>query len=84
MYNLLPGQGLGGSPSSLIAYGLGSFPPSAPLVEEPIAEYRGGGQRGDAWDLDQFETDLLDRKILEEDEELLEIIIMALTSGVLD
>jgi hypothetical protein len=48
------------------------------IVEKP--EYRGGGQRGDAWDLEKFEEDLLIR----EDEELLEIIIMALTSGVID
>lgn len=50
----------------------------AVIVKKP--EYRGGGQRGDAWDLDIFEEDLLIR----EDEELLEIIIMALTSGVID
>jgi hypothetical protein len=49
------------------------------IVEKP-EEYRGGGQRGDAWDLEIFEEDLLIR----EDEELLEIIIMALTSGVID
>ena len=47
---------------------------------EPDLEYRGGGQRGDAWDLEKFEDDYLIR----EDEELLEIIIMALTSGVID
>lgn len=48
------------------------------IVEKP--EYRGGGQRGGAWDREKFEDDLLIR----EDEELLEIIILALTSGVLD
>lgn len=50
------------------------------VIEEPAAEYHGGGMRGDAWDLEKFEDDLLIR----EDEELLEIIIMVLTSGVID
>jgi hypothetical protein len=83
VFNLQPGQGLGTVCCELIAYGLGT--PSELLVEEPIAEYHGGGQRGDVWDL-QDEMMKIQRRELQklEDEELLEIIIMALTSGVLD
>jgi hypothetical protein len=83
VYNLLPGQGLGDSASRLLAYGLG--PAIAPLVEiEEKPEYRGGGQLGGVWDL----QDLLREKGREyykkEDEEMLEILIQVLTSGVLN
>jgi hypothetical protein len=83
VFNLLPGQGLGTTASRLLAYGLG--PAIAPLVEiEEKLEYRGGGQLGDVWDL----RDLLREKgrdyYKEQDDEMLEILIQLVTSGVLN
>lgn len=45
-------------------------------------EYRGGGQRGDAWDITIEDEHL--RRILKEDDELFEMIIEVIMSGVLD
>jgi len=46
-------------------------------------EYHGGGQRGDAWDLivDDRELETL---IMQDDDELMEIILHTILSGVLD
>ena len=80
MFNLQPGQGLGFTGSELIAYGLGSGLEA--LAEQPAPEYHGGGMLGGAWD--ELEYDRIRHRILREDEEMIEIIIQAILSGVLD
>lgn len=80
MYNLQPGQGLGGSASNLLAYGLG---PSIVEFVEQVLEYHGGGQRGDAWDKELLGTWDIQKEI-REDEEVMEIILQLILSGVLD
>lgn len=83
MFNLLPGQGLGTSASRLLAYGLG--PAIAPLVEvEEKLEYRGGGQFGDAWDLREVSRERRLEYYKKQDDEMLEILIQLVTSGVLN
>ena len=46
-------------------------------------EYYGGGQRGDAWDL-KYDDRELEILIRQEDDELMEIILHTILSGVLD
>lgn len=83
MFNLLPGQGLGASASRLLAYGLG--PAIAPLVEvDEKLEYRGGGQLGDAWDLRELSREKWLEYCKKQDDEMMEILIQVLTSGVLN
>jgi len=83
VFNLLPGQGLGTTASRLLAYGLG--PAIAPLVEiEEKLEYRGGGQLGDVWDLRKESKERYLEFCKKQDEEMMEMIIQILTSGVLN
>lgn len=81
MFNLQPGQGLGFTGSELIAYGLGSG--LAPLVEEqPVPEYRGGGQHGDVWDLQDLALERRREFLMKEDEEIFEMILQFILSEV--
>ena len=86
MRNLRPGRGLGRQANGVLGWGLGKKlseeeePPIIPVVE--VAEYQGGGMRGDAWD--QVPMDRIRRDILREDQEMLEIIIESILSGVIN
>lgn len=83
MFNIHPGRGLGGKPGKRLAYGLGHHFGQIPVIEEEaIVEYQGGGLRGDAWD--QIPRDRINRDILREDQEMLEIIIESILSGVIN
>lgn len=73
MFNLYPGQGLGLQAHKELAFGLGAF--EEVPVEEEVQEYYGG-----RYEWDQIYTD----RLITEDEEILQIIIEALTSGVFE
>ena len=66
------------SPLSIAVRGLLAGAGALPTV----LEYHGGGMRGGAWD--ELEYERIRRRILREDEEMLEIIIQAILSGVFD
>jgi hypothetical protein len=66
------------SPLSIAVRGLLAAAGALPTV----LEYHGGGMSGGAWD--ELEYERIRRKILREDEEMLEIIIQAILSGVFD
>jgi hypothetical protein len=83
VFNIHPGRGLGGKPGKRLAYGLyHRFGPAPKPEEEVIVEYHGGGLRGDAWD--PIPRDRIGRDILREDQEMLEIIIESILSGVIN
>ena len=66
------------SPLSIAVRGLLAGVGAVPTV----LEYHGGGMRGGAWD--ELEYDRIRRRILREDEEMLEMILQSIISGVLD
>lgn len=73
MFNLYPGQGLGLQAHKELAFGLGAFE-EVPVPEEEAQQYYGG----------RYEDELYTDRLIDEDEEILEIIIAALTSGVFE
>lgn len=50
----------------------------------PVQEYRGGGQRGDVWDLQDLAEERRREFLIKEDEEIFEMILQFLISGVTD
>lgn len=87
MWHNLPGRGLGKRASSLIAYGLGT-----PFTTVPVEEYvdtnvygGGGKEYVSRFEWDDIIGDIERReRIMEDDEQILQIIITAISSGVLD
>lgn len=88
MYSSLPGRGLGGRASRLIAYGLGTAFTDVVVPAEAYVDtnvYGGGGKAYvPRYDWDDIIGDIDRRhRIMEEDEEVLQIIIEAILSGVI-
>jgi hypothetical protein len=98
LFNLFPGQGLGGWSFEeiiryiiirLIAFGLGFplFPPEPEPVVVDQNLYGGGGKKAyvPRFDWDDIIGDIKRRELIQEDDEqILEIIINALATGVID
>ena len=74
MFNLQPGQGLGTTPSRLLAFGLGGV--TVVIIPIVYRDIKGGGGLA-AGDLD------LREHILRDDDEIIGFIIQITTSGIL-
>ena len=77
MFNIQPGQGLGQTASREIALGLGNGPGPNAVVIQPK---KGSGSSYDDTVRRQYEYD---RRIREDDEEIIEIVKILLKHGIL-
>jgi len=56
----------------------------AVVIGEAVSEYRGGGMRGDVWDLQDLAQERRRQFLIREDEEIFEMILQFIISGVSD
>jgi hypothetical protein len=85
VFNIHPGRGLGGKPGKRLAYGLGHRFGRAPVIPIPPPPLViGGAGSAGRRRLDLPTRDDINQDIVREDQEMLEIIIESILSGVIN